>query len=678
MSQRSNLVLTFLTVALGALACAPARDPSEGGRAHEALTEEQRRDREERLKLAEGATAKLRLLATTDLHVNLESFDYYKNAPTQDTGFARTATLLRRARGEAKNSLTIDNGDLIQGSPLGDWFKASRDPKVDLHPVYKAMNLVGYDVANIGNHEFNYGLDFLEAALSGARFPYVSANVFRVDDSGRAGRTLEQPYVILQKQITLDDGTTATLRVGVIGFVPPQIMVWDRTNLLGKVVARDIVDVATETVPRMKAEGADIVIAVPHSGINASPRSGNDENAVYYLSQVPGIDAILCGHSHQVFPSATYQAVPNADIASGRLNGIPVVMAGSWGSHLGVVDLDLKLEAGRWHVASGRAEAREVKTLLSPEEAESDVRAVVAEDHQATLTYLTQEVGATEQAIDSYFALLGPSLAVKVVQDAQSWYAARTIEAGGEATAGLRGIPLLSASAPLKAGGKPSNYTDVAAGPLTLRSVADMYVYPNTLKVVKVTGAGLRDWLEMAAGAFNTIDPTLTTEQELASKIFPAYNFDHIAGVEYEIDVTQKARFDKGGRLVEPDAHRITKLTYEGKDVEDDAVFLVVTNNYRANGGGFFPGLDGTSVVLDPGRESREVLRDYVLAVGTIRGGAPRNWRLRPVTANGPIVVKTSPAAQGRLATAPEPLEYLGEAPDDGFGRYRLRWPTAP
>lgn len=91
-----------------------------------------------------------------------------------------------------------------------------------------------------------------------------------------------------------------------------------------------------------------------------------------------------------------------------------------------------------------------------------------------------------------------------------------------------------------------------------------------------------------------------------------------------------------------------------------------------------FPGLDGTSVVLDPGRESREVLRDYVLAVGTLRGGAPRNWRLRPVTANGPIVVKTSPAARDRLATAPEPLEYLGESPEDGFGRYLLRWPTAP
>jgi 2',3'-cyclic-nucleotide 2'-phosphodiesterase/3'-nucleotidase len=540
------------------------------------------------------------------------------------------------------------------------------------------MNLVGYDVANIGNHEFNYGLDFLEAALAGARFPYVSANVFRVDDSGRASRTVEQAYVILQKPITLDDGSTATLRVGVIGFVPPQIMAWDRTNLLGKVVARDIVDVARETVPRMKAEGADLVIAVPHSGINAAPRSGNDENSVYYLSQVPGIDAILCGHSHQVFPSATYQSVPNADIENGRLNGIPVVMAGSWGSHLGVVDLELKLEAGSWQVARGRAEAREVKTLLGPEETESDVRAAVADDHQATLAYLMQEVGATEQAIDSYFSLLGPSLAVKVVQDAQSWYAARMIAEGGEATAALRGIPLLSASAPLKAGGKPNNYTDVPAGPLTLRSVADMYVYPNTLKVVKITGAGLRDWLEMAAGAFSTIDPTQKAEQELANKTFPAYNFDHIAGVEYEIDVTQTARFDKGGRLVEPDAHRITSLTYQGVDVADDAVFLVVTNNYRANGGGFFPGLDGSSVVLDPGRESREVLRDYVLAVGTIRGGTPRSWRLKPAPAAGPIIIKSSPAARDRLATAPEPLEYLGEAPDDGFGRYRLLWPMLP
>jgi 2',3'-cyclic-nucleotide 2'-phosphodiesterase/3'-nucleotidase len=658
--------------ALLALAAACSPRPEHVSRRYEDTpTADQRQDQITQLK-NDGATAKLRLLETTDLHVNMESFDYYKNAPVLDAGLVRTAVLLRTARGEVQNSLTIDNGDLIQGSPLGDWFQQKRDPKKDLHTVYKAMNLLGYDAANIGNHEFNYGLDFLEATLTGAKFPYINANVHRAD-----GSTWLPPYTILERKIVTDDGAEETVKVGVIGFAPPQVMNWDRSNLLGKLTAADIVDAAAATIPQMQAEGADIIVAVPHSGINATPRAGNDENAVYYLAtQVPGIDAILCGHSHQVFPSATYANLPKdtVDLDAGTINKVPTVMAGFWGSHVGQVDLTLQKSDGKWHVTAGTAKARAIKEQLSPGDFAADVRDAVKDDHASTLAYLGTEVGATEAPIHSYFSQIAPSSAVQLINDAQLWYAQKAIAEGGDDTAALKGLPLLSASAPLKAGGSPTNFTDVPAGKLTLRSVADLYVYPNTVRVVKITGADVANWLEMAAAAFNQIKPNTADRQDLINTAFPAYNFDQLTGVTYAIDLTQPARYERSGKLINPDAHRIVDLKYGGQPVDPAAPFLVVTNNYRANGGGQFPGLDGTKTVLDPGRESREALRDYVESrAGIVTVKVEQNWRILPVAGATDVVFKTGSAAADRTAEIGALVDPLGTEAD-GWAAFKLKW----
>ena len=687
--MKSRIFLS-LTIAFGILSgCHSALDTIRG-RQHEVTDADHRDDDKNRVAVEDGATASLRIVETTDLHVNLEAFDYYKNQPTLETGLVRAATLVRKARAEVANSLLIDNGDLLQGSPLGDWFKKERDPKTDLHTAFKAMNLLGYDVGNIGNHEFNYGLDFLESSLSGAKYPYISANVMRDDgDSDPSNdKTWLQPYVLLKRTIKVDDGRDDTVTIGVIGFAPPQIMNWDRSNLLGKLTSRDIVDTATALIPQMKAEGADLIIAVPHSGISASPRLGNDENACYYLAQVPGIDAILSGHSHLVFPSPNYANLPNTDLEKGLIQGVPAVMAGAWGSHVGVVDLSLKKVAGHWQVAAGQAEARKVNDPrsdpkdpagphgkgIAPADFEADVRDAIAADHQATLTYLQQEIGTTEQPIDSYFSQVQPSAAVSIVQAAQLWYAKKAIVDGGAATKVLQTLPILSASAPLKAGGTPANYTDVPAGKLTLRNVADLYVYPNTIKIVKISGADVRNWLEMAAGAFNQIKPNVTTEQVLTS-LMPAYNFDQLLGVAYTIDVSQAARFDKNGKVVNAAAHRIADLTYQGKAVSDAQQFLVVTNNYRANGGGNFPGLDGTKTVLDPGKESREVLRDFVESTGKIAGPSSdtANWKLKPVPGATNVIFTSSPAAKAKVGETNGLLSFV-RAGADGWAVYHLNW----
>ena len=138
--------------------------------------------------------------------------------------------------------------------------------------------------------------------------------------------------------------------MGYIGFVPPQIMVWDKKNLEGKVFAEDITETAKKLVPQMKKEGADVIVAIPHSGISTDPYKLGAENSVYYLTEVEGIDAIAFGHSHAVFPGKDFAKLQGVDNAKGTINGVTAVMPGRWGSHVGVMDLMLKEKDGKWQV----------------------------------------------------------------------------------------------------------------------------------------------------------------------------------------------------------------------------------------------------------------------------------------------------------------------------------------
>jgi 2',3'-cyclic-nucleotide 2'-phosphodiesterase/3'-nucleotidase len=388
---------------------------------------------------------------------------------------------------------------------------------------------------------------------------------------------------------------------------------------------------------------------------------------------VPGIDVILCGHSHQVFPSDTYKDIPDADLTKGLIKGVPTVMAGFWGSHVGVVDLDLKRTASGWTVASGTATARQVKTTLAAADFEPDVRQAIADDHQATLAYLQTAVGETQNPIDSYFSIAMPSLAVQVVADGQAWYVKQQIAQGGSATAALVGLPVLSASAPLNAGQTPTAYTDVPAGQVTLRHLADLYVYPNTVEVVKLSGAQVVEWLEMAAQVFNRIKPDTGAEQPLVNGKFPEYNFDQLIGLEYTIDVSQAPRYDKGGKLLNAGAHRITDVSYDGQPLDPNADFLVVTNNYRAFGGGNFPGLDASRVVLDPSYESREAVRDYVVAAQTIGTAVTPTWTLKPVPGATNVTFASGPEGKAHLDETGGLVSYVGDAPG-GYAKYKLNW----
>lgn len=264
--------------------------------------------------------------------------------------------MVKQARSEVANSVLVDNGDLIQGSPMGDYVAAKGLTPGEVHPAYKAMNLLKYDVANLGNHEFNYGLDFLAEATNDAKFPYINANII----DAQSGKNYFNPYIIKPYQFKDTQGKTHEIKVGYIGFVPPQIMIWDKKNLTGKVTVNDIKQTAETFIPKMRAEGADVIVAIPHSGISTDKYQQGAENSVYYLTQVKGIDAITFGHSHAVFPSKEFSQVPGVNLVKGTINGIPSVMPGRWGSHVGVIDLVLEEQQGQWLVTDSQSVARPI------------------------------------------------------------------------------------------------------------------------------------------------------------------------------------------------------------------------------------------------------------------------------------------------------------------------------
>lgn len=623
-------------------------------------------------------TIKLRIIETTDIHTNVMDYDYYKDQPSQQIGLSRAATLVKQAREEAVNSVLVDNGDLIQGSPMGDYMAAKGINAGEIHPVYKAMNQLDYDVGNIGNHEFNYGLEFLKNSIDGANFPYVSANVF----DKKTGEHYFKPYLIKTHTFKDTDGQSHEIKVGYIGFVPPQIMVWDKKNLEGKVFAKDITETAKKLVPQMKKEGADVIVAIPHSGISTDPYKIGAENSVYYLTEVEGIDAIAFGHSHAVFPGKDFAKLQGVDNAKGTINGVTAVMPGRWGSHVGVMDLMLKEKDGKWQVVEGQSEARPIfdkANKKSLAEADKGIVDALVDDHKGTREFVNQPIGKANDVMYSFLALVQDDPTIQIVNLAQKDYVERFIQGDPD----LEGIPVLSAAAPFKVGGRkddPNGFTEVESGQLTFRNAADLYLYPNTLVAMKVKGKEVHEWLECSAGQFNHIDVNSTKPQSLINwDSFRTYNFDVIDGVNYQIDVTQPPKYDADCKVINPDSQRIVNLTYNGKPVDPKQDFIIATNNYRAYSA-TFPGTGPDFIAFDSPDENRSVVAAYISRIskeeGEVTPSADNNWSFAPIKSDNKLDVRfeTSPsdkAAQFIKEKGQYPMKRV--ATDEvGFAIYQI------
>jgi 2',3'-cyclic-nucleotide 2'-phosphodiesterase/3'-nucleotidase len=620
---------------------------------------------------------KLRLMETTDIHSHVTNYDYFSDKQNETFGLVKTASLIKQAKAEVKNSLLFDNGDLIQGNPMADYVynKEVLDQDGSKHPVYDVMNLLDYDAGNLGNHEFNYGLDFLKKAISGAEFPYVNANAYKYD--GDADPSNDEnyfnPYIILDKEVVDEDGEKHTLKVGVIGFVPPQITQWDKNNLTGKIVTHDIYETAKKFVPKMKEEGADLIVAIPHSGIGLPQYENLAENQTYQLSKVEGIDAILFGHTHTSFPGKDYAGIEEVNNEKGTINGVAAVQPGFWGSHLGVIDLSIEKVDGKWKVADSQSQVRAIYDSVNKKplvEADQEALAAVHDDHEGTIAYVNAPVGQSSAPLYSYFSQVQDDPTVQIVTDAQKKYVETYIQ-GTE----WDGLPVLSAGAPFKAGRDGvTDFTDIAAGDLAIKDTTSLYKYPNTLMALKLTGEQIIEWLEWSAGQFNQIDPNSKEEQVLvkenksAAPGFPSYNFDVIDGISYQIDVTKPERYDNDGKKMN-DSRRIINVIYNGKPLDLKQEFIVATNNYRAT---FSPVANpgGDKIIIESPDENRQILVNYIRQNGTVNPKTDENWSFAPIDGDVNLVFKSSPEAK-KFAEKTSHIAYV-ETLGDGFAKYKI------
>jgi 2',3'-cyclic-nucleotide 2'-phosphodiesterase / 3'-nucleotidase len=608
----------------------------------------------------------LRIMATADLHMHLLPHDYFTDEVHPGIGLARTATLVRQLRdGWQGASVLFDNGDFLQGNPLSDYVAEPGNVAPDeAHPMIAAMHALAYDAVTLGNHEFNYGLGVLQRVLGQARFPVISANVTTSQaDDPADDRTFVPPFVILKRHLSCADGIARDLRIGVIGFLPPQVAQWDKVHLGSAVGTRDILDAARAHVPRLRAAGADIVIALCHSGIGGEVAEDLMENAAVPLAAVPGIDVVIAGHTHQVFPGPMFSQTAAVDPVGGTIHGKPAVMPGFFGSHLGVVDLCLEMGGDGWKVIAHAAMA----VPVAETDATGRQRATVPVDpaiagsmrglHRRIRSHIRRTIGETALPIHSYFAQVAPDPSIQVVADAQRAHA-RTVLAGRPEEA----LPLLVTVAPFKLGGRagPCHYVDIPAGPLVLRHASELYLYPNNFCIIELHAGLLQDWLERTASAFLQITSG-QVDQPLIDPAFPPYVFDVLDGLTCVIDPRQPPRTDLAGRVINPDSSRVSSMMIDGCPIDPESRVVVATNSYRAGGGSGFAVAAQGRIIHQSLRGIRDIVLDHIRDASPLRPLPRRSWRFASMPGTsawfdtGPGALRYDPVQDGIASVGPAP-----------------------
>ncbi|MCD7443545.1 5'-nucleotidase C-terminal domain-containing protein [Streptomyces lincolnensis] len=542
------------------------------------------------------------ILGTTDLHSHVFDWDYYQDKAYSDAkgnsvGVARVATLVKQQR-EAKGEervLLVDAGDIIQGTSLAYYF-ARVDPIGDKvkHPMAVAMNHMRYDAAALGNHEFNYGIDTLRKFESQCRFPLLGANAL----DAKTLKPAFQPYTV--KRICVPGAPD--IKVGVLGLTNPGIALWDKDNVSGRMVFPGLVEQAKKYVPRLRALGCDVVFLTDHSGLDGSSSYGDElpyvENASNLVAeQVPGIDAILVGHTHVEVPSYT---VKNAETGEEVLLSEPYC----WGYRLTVFDFELELVRGQWKVT------RKTAQTLNPNTVDEDpeIRKLLEADHELVVKYVNTAVGTCAEDLSAADSCWKDVPIMDFIHQVQM----DSVKAGLSASDAA--LPLISVAAPF------SRTADIPAGSVTIKDIAGLYIYDNTLYGKKLTGAQLKDYLEYAAKYYHQVPAgtKVDTATLTNANSFWDYMYDTAAGVSYDIDIAAA------------EGSRIKNLTHDGKPVADDQVFVVAVNNYRANGGSGYPHIAAADIAYSSTDEIRQLMIDYVTAKGSLNPAdfAATNWKL--------------------------------------------------
>lgn len=528
------------------------------------------------------------IATTTDVHGRLRAWDYYANQAEAVRGLSRAATIVDSVRAANPGRvILLDGGDLLQGNPLA--YVAAKVSRDRTNPIVAAMNAMHYDAAAIGNHEYNYGVPYLDSAVQQARFPFLSANTYRLDPQGvHAFR----PWTIIER---------AGLKIGIVGATTPGVTLWDAESIRGRLRFGDIVPAVKVAVQEVRAAGADIVLVTVHAGLNepssydtTSTQVPSENVAARVAGEVPGIDLVLYGHSHKEMRGTT-------------IGQTLLIQPKNWATSVGVAHLVVSRSGGRWMVSEKRSDI--VQAAGHAESAA--VLAATDAIHRETVAYVTTPIGSTPERWSADSARLKDTPLIDFILETERKAA---------------GSDLASSAA---------FSTDVVMGPgpITIAQVAQLYPYDNTLRAVRISGKQLRDYLEFSSRYYRipaSPGAPLATDPQI-----PGYNFDIVSGVEYVMDVSR------------PVGSRITRLDYKGAPVRDTDSLTMALNNYRQTGGGGYAMLSGAPVVYDRQQEIRQLLIDEVKARGAVRQADyfKPNWKM----VRGSVVIGGPNALEGRI-----------------------------
>ncbi|WP_031158495.1 bifunctional metallophosphatase/5'-nucleotidase [Streptosporangium roseum] len=543
------------------------------------------------------------VMGTSDLHGNTLNWDYFKNteftdSKGNDVGLAKVSTLVNKVRAErgADRTLLFDSGDTIQGTPLA-YYYAKMEPVDEtgaLHPMARAMNAIGYDAVTLGNHEFNYGLPLLATWVRQMKAPVLGANAV----NARTGLPAYQPFTIKTMKIKGEK----PVRVGVLGLTNPGVAIWDKANVEGRLRFTDLVKSAKKWVPVIRGLGADVVVVTAHAGDSGMSSYGGDlpvENASAMVAEeVPGVDAVLFGHAHN---EVAQKFVTNK--ATGRQ--VLLTEPSKWGQRLSVIDFQLTKKRGRWAVTGKSSTTLNTNTV----DEDPKIVALMKEQHDTTVKYVNTVVAQSKEQLSAAESPYKDTPILDYIQKVQTETVRKALEGTADAS-----LPVLSISAPF------SRSATFPAGPVSVRDMAGLYIYDNTLMAVKLTGAQLKDYLEYSARYYNQLAPDAPVDLAALTNAngTPDYNYDQLSGVTYDVDVAK------------PVGRRIAGLSYQGQPVAADQQFVVAINNYRQSGGGGFPHVTTAPVVYNAQVEIRQALIDYATATGVIdpAGFAEAGWKL--------------------------------------------------
>ncbi|XUL87461.1 bifunctional metallophosphatase/5'-nucleotidase [Streptomyces galilaeus] len=551
----------------------------------------------------------LTVLGTTDLHGHVFNWDYFKDAEYSDAkgnamGLARVSTLVNQIRQEKgrRNTLLLDAGDTIQGTPLTYYF-AKVDPITakggPVHPMAQAMNAIGYDAAALGNHEFNYGIETLRKFEDQCRFPLLGANAL----DAKTLKPAFPPYFIKKFQVP----GAPPVKVAVLGLTNPGIAIWDKAYVQGKLTFPGLEEQAAKWVPKLRSMGADVVVVSAHSGSSGTSSYGDqlpyvENSAALVAQQVPGIDAILVGHAHVEIPELK---VTNTATGKTVVLSEPLCYA----ERLSVFDFELVFEKGRWTVESVAASLRDAKTVAD----DPKITRLLKDEHALVVEYVNQVVGTATATLTTVDARYKDAPIIDLITKVQE----DVVKAALAGTA-YASLPVIAQASPF------SRTSEIPAGDVTIRDLSGLYVYDNTLVAKLLTGAQVRAYLEYSAQYFvqTAADAVVDTEKLTNANGRPDYNYDYVSGFSYEIDIAQAA------------GSRIRNLTYKGAALDDAQQFVLAVNNYRANGGGAFPHVASATEVWAESTEIRTRIAEWVTAKGVLDPAdfASVDWKL---TRNG-------------------------------------------